>query len=177
MVHDNRELMGLLCKDKKGNLKVKHALPSKNKYKLANKTGRFNNIRQKEPMILQSRLNIINKEIEKLIKEAKIIRKSLNKKGQPLLNEKYLNNPIYLYVLKLEQNRWYIGMTRNVDKRFKVHVKGKGASWTSLYKPIEVYYKQNTKLTNDAEVALMENELTLQYARDYGVDLVRGGGY
>jgi predicted GIY-YIG superfamily endonuclease len=43
-----------------------------------------------------------------------------------------------IYILKLEENKWYVGKTyRKVKERFQEHLDGKGSSWTKKYKPIE----------------------------------------
>ena len=43
-----------------------------------------------------------------------------------------------VYVLKLENDRYYVGESISPDTRIQNHFKGKGSAWTRLYKPIEV---------------------------------------
>ena len=69
------------------------------------------------------------------------------------------------YVLKLEDNKWYIGKTFNIQKRFNHHKNGTGAQWTKLHKPICIYSKSYN---------ISERELTLQYMKKYGIENVRG---
>jgi predicted GIY-YIG superfamily endonuclease len=45
-----------------------------------------------------------------------------------------------IYILKLQENKWYIGKTyKKVKERFQEHLDGKGSSWTSKYKPIKIH--------------------------------------
>lgn len=43
-----------------------------------------------------------------------------------------------IYVLKLEQNKYYIGKSNNIDIRLNDHMNGNGSQWTKKYKPIEI---------------------------------------
>lgn len=130
-----------------------------------------------EPMFLQKELADITEQIRLLSDRKRQILKLLKQKGHKTLKQEYMEKPIYLYVLSLQGGFYYIGMSRNVEARFKKHLKGKGANWTRRYKPIAVIKTINTELTNDAEAALLEDKLTLEYAETYGTDKVRGGGY
>lgn len=78
---------------------------------------------------------------------------------------------IYLYVLKLEHDKWYIGKTNNVESRYEQHVNGNGSAWTRLHKPIELYLSRYTINAHD------ENNTTKDYMKEYGIDNVRGGAY
>lgn len=130
-------------------------------------------IRNDEALITNE-LNKINIEI-KLLKSRKT---ALNKQLKLLKNT---NNPsksnIWLYALLLSGGRYYIGISTNVDKRFARHVKGKGANWTRLHKPISILETMDTGLKSMDEAALLEDGWTIRYARTYGTDIVRGGGY
>lgn len=94
---------------------------------------------------------------------------------QPINNQEYFLKPLWLYVLKLENDKYYVGMTRCVESRFKRHMSNKGAKWTKLHKPVEIIYSENTGLNNESEVALLEDDLTISTAENYGYDNVRGG--
>lgn len=82
-----------------------------------------------------------------------------------------------LYVLQLEHNCWYIGITKNIYARFAAHKKGRGANWTRLHKPIKVFQTIEIYTKTMSEAAKQEDKLTLEYASLYGQDKVRGGGY
>lgn len=76
-----------------------------------------------------------------------------------------------LYVLELEDDKWYVGKTDDVQRRFKQHKDGGGATWTREYRPIKIC---NTT-PNDSPHA--EDNLTKDYMKKYGVNNVRGGSY
>lgn len=45
---------------------------------------------------------------------------------------------LYIYVLKLTNNKYYIGKTLNPDFRLYSHFDSNGSIWTTKYKPISV---------------------------------------
>lgn len=128
-----------------------------------------------ESMVLMHELRDIKLEMSRLRVRSREIRRLLA--GQKIIKGDYYNRPIKLYALKLVDNCWYIGMSRNPEKRFKKHGGKKGAMWTKLHPPIEIAEIRNTGLTNDSEVSRLEDEMTIEYARKYGIEFVRGGGY
>ena len=133
----------------------------------------------KEPMLLLEEYRNILAQIQELTRRRQQIRKEMRKHGTDptkYTRSDYFQRPILLYVLRLENNCWYIGMSRNVDKRYKAHQKGK-TIWTKEHAPIEIHEVRETGLNSDSEVSKLEDELTLEYARQFGVDKVRGGGY
>ena len=80
--------------------------------------------------------------------------------------------PLSIYVLKLVEDKWYVGKTyKKVKERFQEHLDGKGSSWTTKYKPIKIHYIEK------AAEYWEENALTLQYMEEYGIENVRGGSY
>ena len=78
---------------------------------------------------------------------------------------------VYIYVLALEQNKYYIGKTNNLQFRIQDHVDGNGACWTKLYKPINLV--EIIPHCDDYD----EDKYTLIYMDKYGIDHVRGGSY
>ncbi len=83
-----------------------------------------------------------------------------------------------IYVLKLEDNKWYIGYTKDVGVRFQEHLSGsRGSAWTRKHMPLLVADVIETPCTTDKGAAQYENMVTLQYALKYGEDNVRGGRY
>jgi predicted GIY-YIG superfamily endonuclease len=100
--------------------------------------------------------------------------KALKKKRK----QKLRRRKRYVYVLKLEQGKYYIGQTVDVDRRYAQHL-GKiegGATWTKTYRPLEIIEVIDV-VSGVREVSRMENEITIKYAIKYGVDNVRGGKY
>jgi len=77
----------------------------------------------------------------------------------------------YLYVLKLEKEKWYIGRSANVERRYEQHLRGDGAKWTQLHKPIQLVLKRPLKDEED------EDRTTHAFIKKYGAQNVRGGSY
>lgn len=76
-----------------------------------------------------------------------------------------------VYVLELEQGRYYIGSTWNVDKRFAEHVQGTGSEWTRKFVPLRI-------LTVYEDVGRhFETGLVLEWMQTKGVERVRGGPF
>ncbi len=42
------------------------------------------------------------------------------------------------YVLLLENDKYYVGITSNYKQRMENHFNGRGSEWTKLHKPIRV---------------------------------------
>lgn len=118
-------------------------------------------------------------DIDLEIKQLKNRRNLVHLKLRDLKRDKphFTTLSISLYALELEDNCWYIGLTRDVDKRFKQHCRRKGADWTKLHKPIAIHEVRPTELTDEAEASKLEDAMTIEYAIMYGIDFVRGGGY
>jgi predicted GIY-YIG superfamily endonuclease len=81
------------------------------------------------------------------------------------------SKPLIVYALRLENDKWYIGKTRDLEKRYQEHETGPGSSWTSLHKPIDIEEKLEDASDFD------EDKLTKQYMAKYGINNVRGGSY
>ena len=79
----------------------------------------------------------------------------------------------YIYVLKLQNNKWYIGYTDNIKKAFKASLTGSksSASWVLQNPPIcvDLIIKTATKVD--------ERFVTLLYMIDKGWENVRGAGW
>jgi hypothetical protein len=78
---------------------------------------------------------------------------------------------VYIYVLALEQNKYYIGKTNNPSFRIENHIDGTGSSWTKKYKPIKLI-----ELIPDC-TDYHEDMYTRMYMDKFGIDNVRGGSY
>ena len=77
---------------------------------------------------------------------------------------------VYIYVLKLQTNKYYVGKTENPDIRLNSHVSGSGSAWTKKYKPIKIIEMfEGDKYDEDKYVH--------KYMDKYGIDNVRGGSY
>lgn len=76
-----------------------------------------------------------------------------------------------LYVLQLEDGKWYVGKTDDVQKRFQQHKTGKGSAWTKEFKPIKIAETRTITSLHD------ENNVTKDLMKKYGIANVRGGAY
>jgi cellular nucleic acid-binding protein len=76
-----------------------------------------------------------------------------------------------IYVLQLENGKYYVGKTTDVMKRFAQHSNGTGAAWTRTYKPVRML--ECRALNGDHD----ENNVTKDYMKKYGINNVRGGSY
>lgn len=74
----------------------------------------------------------------------------------------------YIYVLKLIDERYYVGRTGNILRRVKQHFSGYGSKYTKKYKPLKVIEVEE-ELTNDDE-----RKMTFKYVDKYGWEKVRG---
>ncbi|GJQ11712.1 hypothetical protein GpartN1_g3503.t1 [Galdieria partita] len=77
----------------------------------------------------------------------------------------------YIYVLKLQQDKWYIGSTTNLSQRIAQHNEGTGSVWTSHFPPIDLFDCQEQR------DGWHEENLTKEYMSRYGIENVRGGPY
>jgi cellular nucleic acid-binding protein len=76
-----------------------------------------------------------------------------------------------IYILELQDGKYYVGKTDNVNKRYQEHVNGYGSAWTKKYKPISIIKQITTSSAFD------EDKYTKEYMSKYGIDNVRGGSY
>ena len=74
-----------------------------------------------------------------------------------------------IYVLQCKNNKYYIGKTADVDRRFAEHFSGEyGSEWTKYYPPRAVIEVENMTSHYD------EMKKTLEYMKKFGIDHVRG---
>ena len=80
---------------------------------------------------------------------------------------------VCIYVLKLEQGKYYIGKTDNPQFRLETHFNynSSASAWTQKYKPLKVLKLLQNKDDYD------ENKITLKYMDKYGTANVRGGSF
>ena len=76
---------------------------------------------------------------------------------------------VYIYVLKLKSNKYYVGKTDNPNFRLNDHFKSNGSEWTKKYKPITIHEIRPDCNSKD------ETIITQEYMEKYGIDNVRGG--
>jgi hypothetical protein len=76
-----------------------------------------------------------------------------------------------IYVLKLQEGKYYVGKSQNPMERYQEHLNGNGSTWTKKYKPIgveKIIINQNN---------FDEDKWTKIYMEKYGIENVRGGAY
>lgn len=84
---------------------------------------------------------------------------------------------IFLYVLALENDRFYAGLTSNLGRRIRQHFSGAGAEWTKRHRPLRVMHSINTGTQNGQQAEAMEDEVVVALMVEYGIDNVRGGHF
>lgn len=80
-------------------------------------------------------------------------------------------NFMYIYVLSLSSNKFYIGKTEVSSKHLKDHTAHIGLDWTTKYEPIDVIEVINMDSYNN------EDTHTLKYMKKVGLNNVRGGSF
>lgn len=87
------------------------------------------------------------------------------------------NKPYWLYVLKQEEGKYYVGITQqSPEERYRQHRSGfAGAAWTKKYKPIKIFYKKYLGIVSKEKAELYENRVVRRYIAKYGINNVRGG--
>jgi hypothetical protein len=78
---------------------------------------------------------------------------------------------VFIYILQLNQGKYYVGKTKNPKFRLVSHFKNGGCAWTKKYKP-----QQIIALFPDCD-DFDEDKFTLKYMSKYGIDNVRGGSF
>ena len=78
---------------------------------------------------------------------------------------------IYIYAIKLEKGKYYIGKTTNPQFRLQSHFDSNGSQWTQKYKPLKVI--EIIPNCDDYD----EDKITRQYMDKYGINNVRGGSF
>jgi GIY-YIG catalytic domain len=81
-------------------------------------------------------------------------------------------NSSKVYVLRLEQGKYYVGMSTHPLQRFAAHQSGTASAWTRKYKPVNLIQVMETD-----NALLKEDSTTLLYMNQYGIENVRGGPY
>ena len=82
-----------------------------------------------------------------------------------------------VYVLALEGGKFYVGITRDLVRRYIEHKSHKGAAFTKRYKPVRIFYKRNTKQMYKIDAERIKQQVTIELMKKYGIDNVRGGDF
>lgn len=78
---------------------------------------------------------------------------------------------MFIYILQCENDKYYIGKTKNYITRLDQHMNNRGSEWTKHHKPIKILK------VFPCQDAFDEDKYTKMYMSRYGIDNVRGGSY
>lgn len=82
-----------------------------------------------------------------------------------------------IYVLELENNKYYVGKSRQPRYRIKQHLDGFGSNWTKLHKPTG-RYRIIRKNDNPYNLKIItETTVTYHLMLKFGYQNVRGAGW
>ena len=93
-------------------------------------------------------------------------------RGVPSGNKKEF---YYLYVLKLSNGGFYVGITNNPERRFSEHSSGQGSKVTHTYPPVGVISCEPLGVMTYAKAEKFEDDKTLTLMEINGYSSVRGG--
>lgn len=78
---------------------------------------------------------------------------------------------MFVYVLELQNGKYYVGRTNYLTKRVEEHMNGRGAEWTKLHKPIRILKEY------PIDNPFYEDTILKMTMHIFGIDNVRGGSY
>jgi hypothetical protein len=78
---------------------------------------------------------------------------------------------MFIYILQCENDKYYIGKTKNYITRLDQHMNNRGSEWSKRHKPIKVLK------VLPCHDGFDEDKYTKMYMSRYGIDNVRGGSY
>ena len=79
------------------------------------------------------------------------------------------------YVLHLQNDNWYVGISARGTDRLYEHFCGMGAKWTKLHRPVEVH--QITYVGDREKAIRWERENTISLMAEKGWEKVRGAHF
>ena len=87
----------------------------------------------------------------------------------------------WVYVLKLEKGKWYVGATNNLSNRIYSHIYNRRTKWIKVYEVVQLHQVfRISHIVNEEysrTVFRFENDKTIEFMKEYGWDNVRGGSY
>ncbi|MBC7764140.1 GIY-YIG nuclease family protein [Microbacteriaceae bacterium] len=83
----------------------------------------------------------------------------------------------WLYVLKLEDSKWYVGITSKTPEiRMSEHINGiRAAYWTAKHRPVEIVHREDLGSIEKSKAEKRENKMTRALMKQRGINNVRGG--
>lgn len=75
----------------------------------------------------------------------------------------------YVYILLCNDGTYYTGYTKNIDKRTRLHVNGRGARYTRMHKPncvayVELFDSQAKAMKRERAIKKMSHQQKLNLA-------------
>jgi superfamily II DNA helicase RecQ len=80
----------------------------------------------------------------------------------------------HLYTIQLQNEKWYVGITKNFNHRMDQHVEGAGAAWCRKHGPS---ISSNATGQYGENARWEETKKTLNFMMEYGLNNVRGAEY
>jgi predicted GIY-YIG superfamily endonuclease len=77
----------------------------------------------------------------------------------------------FIYILELQEGKYYVGKTIDITRRIEEHISGKGSEWTKKYPFIRLLHAETTNDIFD------EDKTTKKLMLEKGIQNVRGGTY
>ena len=87
------------------------------------------------------------------------------------LEEKF----IYLYILTLQNGKYYVGITSNPKERFKEHRNGKSTYFVKNNLPIISIEQKLLRTTDRRKAEMIETKKACKLMQKYGIENVAGG--
>ena len=78
-----------------------------------------------------------------------------------------------VYILELQNGKYYVGRTSNLQRRLQDHFSHSGSYWTKKHKPLRLI----RKIENNCDSMFDEDKFVKETMAEFGVDNVRGGSY
>ena len=91
--------------------------------------------------------------------------------------QKNENKNWWLYVLRLEDGKYYVGITSKTPEiRMREHLNGvRVAYWTAKHKPLEIFLEEDLGFVSRSHAEKYENKVTRDLMQQWGMNNVRGG--
>ena len=74
-----------------------------------------------------------------------------------------------LYVLRLQDDCWYVGTTEVPNARLKQHQEGKGSEWTKVHPVVGDFYSIQALQMSTIEARLEEDKRVKVLMQQYGI--------
>ncbi|WP_408681404.1 GIY-YIG nuclease family protein [Vibrio harveyi] len=97
-------------------------------------------------------------------------------KGSEQISDEFeCDKELFIYKLKLQNGRYYVGHSMDPLARIQKHLLGKGAAWTKTFPLLNTISVESAQTTNWKIAETIENHRTLALMQEYGWKNVRGG--